>query len=340
MNIYNRHKKRIGLGAKTLKEYTIKEVERNFNYMLNSDITPTAHYVQATDPDEINISLTTKWINMIIKDKTLNDQKAYDEKIVLVEKGANVDVGCYFFWDNCYWIIIFKEHKSVDSSKKFIATKCNQMLNYKYEGQVYNIPVNIANLTMYSDGLAEYKYTNQEDAKRMFTYGSNPITRTIMPTTRVMITNKNVYKVTHMNDFEYNGSHTGARGIIKSLVLQTTLRDEDDLENNIAWNYQGEDNQANTEPLKIDGADSIMIGSTKTYAVEGMEPNMGWKIKYESKLESNQELVNTNITQEGKLKVTAINNVNYVGLKIFVQLIDLDTSYVYDEKEVRIRGFA
>lgn len=146
MGYLQSYKKRTGLGAKNFKDFTLNEVERNFrDYLATS---PTSHYIQMTDPDEVTITEDTKWEQCIINDITTNDKKAYDEKIVLVPKECNVDIGCYFFWDNCFWIIIFKEHKSLDTYKKFIAVRCNQIFKYKYQGIVYDIPVNIANLTI------------------------------------------------------------------------------------------------------------------------------------------------------------------------------------------------
>lgn len=141
-----RYKRKVGLGADSYKEYTRQEVERNFLRYLQES--PTAHLIPMTDPDEVGITEKTKKVLCSINDLTNNDKKAYDEKKVLVPRDCNVDVGCYFFWDNCYWIIIFKEHKSLDTYKKFIARRCNQILKYKVHGVVYEIPINIENLTI------------------------------------------------------------------------------------------------------------------------------------------------------------------------------------------------
>lgn len=141
-----RFKDRVGLGASTQRDFTLNEVERNFLEYLETS--PTSHLVPMTAPDEIGISSATQRVKCIINDLTQNDKKAYDEKKVLVSKDTNVDIGCYFFWDNCYWIIVFKEHKSLNTYKKFIARRCNQIFKYKYKGVIYEIPVNIENLTI------------------------------------------------------------------------------------------------------------------------------------------------------------------------------------------------
>lgn len=325
------YRKRVGLGADNQRQFTINEIERNFlDYLA---VSPTSHRVQMTEPEEVEITKETQYVLCAINDITQNDKRALDEKKVLVPKDAKVDVGCYFFWDNCYWIIIFKEHKTLDTYKKFIARRCNQILNYKHKGIVYKIPVSIENLTMYSDGLADLKYTSQQDSKRMFTFGSNPITRTIIPNTRVMLTRKTVFRVTHINDFEFNGAYTGANGIIKTLVLQTTLLDEDDLVNNIAWNKNAEADVV-IPPSKIVGDSKIMIGGSKTYRVEDFNSEtMTWVVS------GNNDAFVTTINGDNTLTVKFSTNVNYTGESFTVKLVSLENGETLDSLVVKSRGF-
>lgn len=330
MHYLERYKKRVGRGARSQKEFTIKEIERNFMQYLEDS--PTAVSVPMTSPEEIGITKKTKRVLCAINDLTVNDKKAYDEKKVLVPNSVNVDVGCYFFWDNCYWIIIFKEHKTLNTYKKFIARRCNQIFKYKVNGVVYDIPVNVENLTMYSDGLADQKYTSQQDSKRMITFGSNPVTRTIKAGTRIMLTGKTVFRITHLNDFEYNGAYTGAEGIIKVLVLQTTLIEEDDLENNIAWNKIG-DNVLTPPPFTICGDKKIMIGSKKTYVVNNMSENHKWVVI------DNNNVAEYLVNEDNSITITATRNVNNTGKSFDLQLVDTLTSEIIDSKKIQISGF-
>lgn len=326
------YRKRVGMGAKDQREFTINEVERNFLEYLRTS--PTSHSIQMTDPDEVEITDKTKTVLCSINDITQNDKRALDEKKVLVSKDTNVDVGCYFFWDNCYWIIIFKEHKTLDTYKKFIARRCNQILNYKVDGVIYKIPVSIENLTMYSDGLADLKYTSQQDSKRMFTFGSNPITRTIVANTRVMLTRKTVFRVTHINDFEYNGAYTGANGIIKALVLQTTLIEGDDLVNNIAYNERISDEKKPVENLHIKGEQFIMTGGKRTYTMEGFDSaTMSWKIV------AKDGFATTTVNGDNSLTLQISSNVNFTGESVEVQVVSLADGQVVDSMIVKSRGF-
>lgn len=334
MGYLNSYKKRVGLGAKSHKEFTKNEMERNFLVYLNES--PTAQEIKMTDPEEVVITDNTKKVLCAIQDLSNNDKRALDEKQILVTKDTNVDVGCYFFFDNCYWIIIFKEHKSVNTYKKFIARRCNQILNYKYRGEIYHIPVSIENLTMYSDGLADLKYTSQQDSKRMITFGSNPITRTIIANTRMMLTGKTVFRVTHINDFEYNGAFTGAKGIIKTLVLQTTIRDEDDLVNNIAWNDNAEKIDTEHPDKQIYGDDRVMVGSKKTYKSEGLEFSTSWRIDFPTE---DRSYATYKISPKNEMIVTATDNVNYVGSTFDVVLFNVNSKEEYSRKTIAIKGF-
>ncbi len=102
--------------------------------------------------------------------------------------------------------------------------------------------------------------------KRQVWYGNNPITRLLKVGTRVMLTHNTVFRITHINDFEFVGNETGSDGIIKALVLQTGVLKQDDLENNIAYNDNSEIAQED-ENLEIIGSDRIYVGSYKDYNI-------------------------------------------------------------------------
>ena len=136
-----------------------------------------------------------------------------------------------------------------------------------YLGKHYRIPVSIENLTMYSDGLADGVNITTEDAKRQIWYGNNPVTRRLKVGTRVMLTHNTVFRITHINDFEFVGEKTGSDGIIKALVLQTGVLKEDDLKNNIAYNEEEYIEIDNPQGNEIVGSDIIHIGSYQDYRI-------------------------------------------------------------------------
>lgn len=166
----------------------------------------------------------------------------------------------------------------------------------------------------------------------MFVFGSNPVTRSMHANTRVMLTGKTVFRVTHINDFEYNSSYSGSEGIIKALVLQTTLEDKDDLVNNIAWNPQAEIPDT-VETVSILGDKRIMIGSKKKYYTKDFNNNLTWRVK------AKEGVVDSIVNEDGSLTLVASSNVNHTGEKVVIELLDINEDTIISSLDVELRGF-
>lgn len=325
----NNYKKRIGLGCSTPKEKRILQLRLSFKKYLKE--TPTCIEVPITDIDEICITEETKRAVVAINDITNNDKRSLDEKNLLVESDLNVDVGCYLFFDNCYWLTIFKEHKEMDTYKHFIIKRCNQFFNYKYKGQTYKIPLSVENLTLYSDGMADNKYTSVADTKRQLYFGSNYITKTIDIDTRIMLTGKTVFRITSVNDFEYNGRETGADGLIKAICLQDALISKDDTINNIAWNDLSENDNTVTPFSKIMGDEFINLGEENEYTIDhaqGVDWLLDKQYKFCNIINQNEK---TCTLQSGTLA-------KYSGLEVLLLTKDKETNETIDTKKITLRG--
>ena len=225
------YRKRVSLGATDRREKLISQAERTFEKQLMES--PSAKRLKATLPGEIDVLGNTNEIDCILLNISDNDIKAFDQKYLLVRKDENFDIGCYVEFDGAYWLATFKEHRTLDTHKKFTLFKCNNIWNYRKNGVLYKFPIYVQNLSLYSDGLADNKYTSQEDGKVSIYYGENPITKGININTRIMIGNRLVFRVTNINAYEFSSNHNG-QCALKSMLLQTTLIDKDDLNNNIA----------------------------------------------------------------------------------------------------------
>lgn len=143
-----------------------------------------------------------------------------------------------------------------------------------------------------------------------------------------MLTNKTTFRVTHVNDFEYNGRYTGANGLIKALVLQTALVSEDDLENNAAWNEKAIMDVQDKE--EIFGNNIIALGQTASYSID-TDKNIEWK------LDNPYEFVT--LTSEGKTcKLSVTSNFRYYGESIMILAIDSDSKATVNTKIVKIGG--
>ncbi|MCC0642618.1 hypothetical protein IC217_21020 [Clostridioides sp. ES-W-0017-02] len=330
LNSYiSNYKKRIGLGCSTPKEKRILQLRLSFKKYLKE--TPTCIEVPITDIDEVCITKETKRAVVAINDITNNDKRSLDEKNLLVESDLNVDVGCYLFYDNCYWLTIFKEHKEMDTYKHFIIKRCNQFFNYKYKGQTYKIPLSVENLTLYSDGMADNKYTSVADTKRQLYFGSNHITKTIDIDTRIMLTGKTVFRVTSVNDFEYNGRETGVDGLIKAICLQDALISKDDTINNIAYNELSESDNIIIPFDKIIGDEFINLGEENEYTINYMR-DVEWL------LDKQYRFCNVINRNEKTCTLQSDTLAKYSGLEILLLAKDKETNETIDTKKITLRG--
>ena len=324
------YRKRVSLGTTDRREKLISQAERTFENQLKES--PSAKRLKATLPGTIDILGNTNEIDCILLNITDNDIKSFDQKYLLVRKDENFDIGCYVEFDNAYWIAIFKEHRTLDTHKKFTLCKCNNIWRYKKHGVIYEIPIYTQNLSLYSDGLADNKYTSQEDGKVSIYYGENPITKAIEINTRLMIGNRLTFRITNINDYEFKSNHNG-QCAIKSMLLQTTVVDKDDLENNIAWNNDNELQEVEEDILKIIGSNKAMLGSKKIYKCSKDIDNKTWEI------ECNEELKNTltlKIDEEGNLEVRYPTSSRFVGESILLKLFSNDI--LQDTLEVVIKS--
>lgn len=323
MNYFDLYKNRVLGESANIREKEVYEMTSEFNEYLNQSL--TSHEVYYTKVDELPDITTNEKKLMIINDISKNDKKAYDEKKLLCSLDTNIAVGSYIYWDNSWWLIVFSENKSVKTCKKFTMNRCNQYLNYVHKGELYKIPMTITALTLYSDGLADMVYTSMGDAKNRVYFGTNPITRTIDVGTRMMISNKTVYRVTNLTDFEYN-SNTGDNGLISAIILQTNILKEDDVKKNIAYN-----DISKNDASKIKGEDVIYLYDENKYEVE-----------YEGEVEFRLDFdyVNTVIVSQGNNKCIVKHNDSMDDLGSTVLLIarDKNTQETIDIKNILVRG--
>ena len=186
MDFWDKYQSRVLNGATTSKERITNDLERTFEKYLNQS--PTCQEVPISIPNQFpDLNVLNKEL-VSINDISNNDKKSLDEKKLLTRNSLNVDVGCYLYFKNSWWIIVFKEVKTIDSYQKYIIRKCNQILKYRHEGKIYDIPVSVLNMTLYADGLENNVYTTSANAKRDIWFGSNEITRSIDIKTRLMLT--------------------------------------------------------------------------------------------------------------------------------------------------------
>lgn len=315
----------------SMKEKAEVEARRNFRKMLNE--TPSAERLQATVPDEVSVTENTRTILAMVNDIALNDQRTLDEKYIHVDIETNIEVGCYVKWRNVDWLLIFEEVNGFNTHRTFVMKRCNQIFRFMYNGEVYNIPVSATNLTLYSDGLADGVYVSRADAKRNIKFGLNPITRLVDLGHRIMLTNKTVFRVTHIDDFSQNG-------VMACIVLQTAIIPKDDLENNIAYNEFTvvEDNveepkdeiveMEDIEQVHIEGSDYIYLGSEESYF-----SNINNTLWY---FDEGEKAFTITTTGNGICNIVASTDSRYIGHKA---ILYAEVDGYITQKEIVVKNY-
>lgn len=321
MSYWNNYQSRVLKGATTSKERITNDLEQTFEKYLNQS--PTCIEVPISMPNQFpDLTELSKEL-VSINDISNNDKKSLDEKKLLTRNSLDIDLGCYLYYDHSWWLVIFKESKTINSYKKYIIRRCNQIIKYKYRGKIYDIPVSILNMTLYADGLQNNVYTSRQDAKRDVWYGSNEITNSIDIKTRLMLTRKTVFEVTHVNDFEYPG-------LIKVLVNQVESFDTDDNDNNVAWNPDDKDNSFETTH-KIQGNKFIYQGGKNTYKIDGLS-TIEWLLKESS------EYVTLINNSDGTCTIQASSLSQSIGTRVTLIARDKSSNVVVDSLTITIRG--
>ena len=233
-------------------------------------------------------------------------------------------IGSYVEFDNFIWLVIFKEHISSNAYKSFIMRKCNQILKYEYKGKIYDIPSVVKNLTQYSDGLQDIVYTSVPDGKRSITYSTNDITRNIGLGHRFLINYQKAYRITHLQNFEYQDHYDIGNGISSCIAVYTSLRQEDNKEENLAYNTDTGTNAVSE--------DRLVVGSSITYEVDIDECK--WQVEYVSDKDS---YVNIS-TVDSKCKVSLDMNFDLVGEKFKLKALSLNDEVVF-EKNITVVSF-
>ena len=332
MSSLSRFKRRTQRSGSNSKEIAINEGIRNFRKTLKEN--PTSFEIQATIPDEVCVTNATRYIMAIINDATLNDQRALDDKYIHVDIEEDIDVGCYVKWQGINWLLVYQEVNGFPTHKTFVMKRCNQIFRYKQDDIIYDIPVSVTNLTLYSDGLADGKFLSKADAKRNIKFGSSPITRSMDLGTRIMLTNKTVFRFTHIDNFSQEG-------LLACIGLQTAIIPLDDTENNIAYNptvVDGDinnninndvDDDVDDENLSpvIEGEDYIYLGAEEIYYTN--VPNALWITEDD----------NCKVTSfdDGVCRVSVTDNSKFIG-HTFTLYIEKEGSYIA-MKDITIKGY-
>ena len=322
MDYFDLYRKRVLGESINIKEKEIAEMISEFDEYLNQSITAEEMYY--TKPYELPNLQTNETERMAIIDVTNNDKTSLDEKYLLCRNSCDIDVGCYVNFMNNWYIVQFEEVKTTKTHKKFTLKKCNNIIKFGYKGEVFEMPVNIVSLTLYSKGEKDYRYLTISDSKIRVFVGANEITEAMLKGYRIK-TADGFYKLTHVNKSDYTRTSKYVPGMISWMAIETTDLPEDT--DDVAYNPFSDSDVTDG----ICGKDSINMGEENTY-----------KIDYKGEVEFTLDKTysDTKIISQGNNECVVYQNVNFDVVGDMVTLIakDKTTNATIDIINIMIRG--
>lgn len=199
----------------------------------------------------------------------INDLSDNEYRGLNVPIGTNIKNGSYVLYDNEYYI---NTNKKADNHYAYLGCKitlCNQRLKWKGLPKKWEdgYPCYMSNDSYGSKQSRNSDFISEIDTKMKILVQANEHTKKIKRDMRFVF-NKSEFDIFRVTDI----TTSTQEGIVSIIAAKDTLRVEDDLENNLAFNEPRI--YAPTENIKnysISGDESVRLGKEYIYTVE---PNL------------------------------------------------------------------
>lgn len=277
-----------------------------------------------------------KIIKGIVNEIATNDQKSFDEKYLLSRVEDDIKYGTYIIFDNWYWIVNFQEYQTHSVYNKHVIRRCNKTVNFEHNFKNYKIPVVAKNLTQYSDGMQDIKYTSLSDNRISLMFGVNDITNNIKLGAKLIV-GKNVYRTTFIEDYQFNETYEDNSGLGNLIMVYEPKGKYDDLDLGII-------RPENPPELFFDitGEIRVMPGGKFKYQYTGKESHskLKFKIYYDG-------LTADFINLEGEYNtkydmytyLTIDDDFDLIGRMFEIQVVDKVDEVVYARRTIEITTF-
>lgn len=284
-----------------------------------------------------DVTTKKKIIRAIINEIATNDQKSFDEKYLLTKVEDDIKYGTYIIFDNWYWIVNFQEYQTHSVYNKHVIRRCNKIVKFDYNFKNYDIPVVAKNLTQYSDGMQDIKYTSLSDNKISLMFGVNTITNNVKLGTRLIV-GRNVYRTTFIEDYQFSGEYNNNTGLGNIIMIYDPKGKNDEIE----LGTIRPDNPPESF-FDITGEVRVMPGGKFRYQYTGKEnhSNLKFKINYNglpvkfARLEGEY-----NTTYDLYTYLIVEDDFDLIGTLFEVQIVDKTDEYiVYSSRMVEITTF-
>ena len=207
-----------------------------------------------------------------------NNQNPYsdnkEDRVLQVGLNTELNRGSYIGYDNSFYLVITGIDK-YDVSKDCKIRKCNQMLKWvTNDGRVIEYPCIISNDAYGSKMNTNNDHLSDIDTKAKIEVQYNSDTREIGRNHRFLFNNS---KYDIFKSLDVNTSIK--EGILTIITKKDTYRQEDDLENNIAYNKIENHNEEDVL-YGIIGDDFIKVDTVKEYVINPHK-SVEWEVDSE-----------------------------------------------------------
>lgn len=264
MSYFDLYKKRIDIEGNSLTESIKNTTDRilSMNFKENQSYR-NAKYKKA------NIDENTKDIRVVNVDNNFNAKKIY------ILPNDELNEGDYLFFDGYWWVI--DEFNINLASPCGTSLKCNQTISWKDEnGKVYCYPCSINNDSYGAKIVTGSDVFGEISQKCKVVIQNNEDTlKFLRPNFRFILSHSDtdVYVV--------NTRDVGIdNGILTLICSKDVLKNEDDLENNIAYNGKVNNKTDNDNPqdttYTITGNANLIKGKQQTYELNEEVQGIEW----------------------------------------------------------------
>lgn len=206
----------------------------------------------------------------------INDLGDNEYRGLNVPIGTNIKNGSYVLYDNEYYI---NTNKKADNHYAYLGCKitlCNQKLKWKGLPKQWEdgYPCYMSNDSYGSKQSRNSDFISEIDTKMKILVQANEHTKKIKRDMRFVF-NKSEFDIFRVTDI----TTSTQEGIVSIIAAKDTLRVEDDLENNLAFNepriYTPTENIKN---YSISGDESVRLGKEYIYTVESNLEGMSFTV--------------------------------------------------------------
>ena len=300
MNDYTNYKSQpdyIGFSGKT-----------HFNNQLNQE----GSYITVNEKDSMLIDDVETKYKAIVRIYNNEYSESKEERIVLFDKRYDIDKGSLVnFLDEDYLVYTHrdKDNPFMDTVKMCI---CNETLNAK--GWEKTIPCRVEGESYGVKIIANNEFRQNVDTKVAVTVQDNDFTRKIQPNTR-FIFNRSEHGVYEIGDITVY-----VRGLITFICRKSEYRQEDDLENNIAFNGIVKE-ETDSQTYAISGQEEIKKGKSYIYTITPENENVTWEVSDTTSAEIK--------TENGQCTLTPLKREDYIVLTAKIDGVIVDTKDIY-----------